>query len=84
MKSFPNPFISELTFDFKVNQSRKVSVRIYDARGTFVAIAFEGVVPEGDFRQTWNGSKLASGLYVAQLCDTEGNVIQSTKLIKTQ
>ena len=84
MKSFPNPFQDQTTFQFKVNQATKAVLRIYDARGNFVATAFSGYLSEGDFTQVWNAANLPSGLYFANLYDSNGGLLQSGKLIKSE
>lgn len=84
MKNFPNPFLDQTTFQFKVNQATKGTLRIYNAQGNYVATAFSGILPEGDFTHTWNTGSLASGMYIANLYDSNGNLLQSGKLIKTQ
>jgi Domain of unknown function (DUF4331)/Secretion system C-terminal sorting domain len=84
MKNFPNPFLDETTFTFKINQNTKANLRIYDARGNFVATAFQGDLQEGEFSFSWNSSNLPSGLYVAQLLNANGQLLQTNKLIKVQ
>jgi hypothetical protein len=84
MKNFPNPFLDETTFSFKINQNTKANLRIYDARGNFIATAFQGDLQEGEFSFSWNSSNLPSGLYVAQLLSANGQLLQTNKLIKVQ
>jgi len=85
MKNYPNPFLDQTTFQFKVNQATKATLRIYDAQGSYVATAFSGNLSEGDFTHTWTGaSSLPSGLYIANLYDSNGNLLQSGKLIKSK
>jgi hypothetical protein len=85
MKNYPNPFVNETTFQFKVNQPTRATLRIYDAQGSYVATAFSGNLSEGDFTHTWTGaSNLPSGLYIANLYDLNGNLLQSGKMIKSK
>ncbi|MFN0036314.1 MAG: DUF4331 family protein [Saprospiraceae bacterium] len=84
MKNFPNPFLNQTTFQFKVNQATKATLRIYDAQGNYVATAYSGNLLEGDFTHTWNAANLPSGIYLANLYDSSGNLLQSGKLLKTQ
>lgn len=84
MKNFPNPFLDQTTFQFKVSQATRGTLRIYNAQGNYVATAFSGNLPEGDFTHTWNTGSLPSGMYIANLYDLNGNLLQSGRLIKTQ
>jgi len=85
MKNFPNPFLDQTTFQFKVNQDTKVTLRIYDAQGSYVVTAFSGNLSEGDFTHTWSGAaNLPPGLYFANLYDSNGNLLQSGKMIKSR
>jgi hypothetical protein len=84
MKNFPNPFLDETTFSFKINQNTKATLRIYDSRGNFIATAFQGDLQEGEFSFSWDSSNLPSGLYVAQLLSANGQLLQTNKMIKVQ
>lgn len=82
MKNFPNPFGNETTFQFRVNRATNATLRIYNAQGNYVATAFTGFLPEGDATQVWNTGNLPAGMYIANLYDTQGNLLQSGKLLK--
>jgi hypothetical protein len=82
MKNYPNPFQSQTTFAFKVNQATNTTIRIFDVRGTYIATAFSGFLPEGEHTQTWNAANLPAGVYVANVYDGNGALLQSAKLLK--
>jgi hypothetical protein len=82
MKNYPNPFQGQTTFVFKVNEDTDVTIRIFDVRGVYVATAFSGYLPEGEHTQTWNTANLPAGLYIANVYDDYGNLLQSGKLMK--
>jgi hypothetical protein len=82
MKNYPNPFTTETTFQFHVNQPMNVLVRVFDARGVLVATPFIGFVPEGESTINWQTANLEPGLYVANLYDANGTLLQTAKLIK--
>jgi len=84
MKNYPNPFRSQTTFAFKVNQATEISVQIYDISGKFVTTAYTGYQQEGEFKFDFQASGLTPGMYVAQLLDGQGRLLQSGKLIKTE
>ncbi|MEQ1746418.1 MAG: DUF4331 family protein [Saprospiraceae bacterium] len=82
MKNYPNPFQSQTTFEFKVNQATDVTIRVFNLSGVLVATPFSGYLPEGEHTQTWNSAQLPAGFYVANLYDGYGNLLQTGKLLK--
>lgn len=82
MKNYPNPFQSQTTFEFKVNQATDVTIRIFDVRGAYVATPFSGYLSEGEYTHNWNAANLPAGLYVANVYDGYGNLLQSGKMVK--
>ena len=82
MKNYPNPFQSQTTFAFKVNQATDVTIRIVDLRGAYVATAFSGYLTEGEHVQNWNAANLPAGFYLANVYDGYGNLLQTGKLVK--
>jgi hypothetical protein len=83
MKNFPNPFLDQTTFQFKITAPTKATLRVYNAQGVYVATAFTGDLPVGEFSHNWNAAGLPAGLYITQLYDNKGNLLQSGKLMKT-
>ncbi len=84
MKNFPNPYTTQTTFQFKVNTAMNITVRVYDVRGAYVATPYTGFVSEGEFQQVWNSGNTPPGIYIANLYDAAGHLLQSGKLVKTQ
>jgi hypothetical protein len=82
MRNYPNPFQQQTTFAFKVNQASDVTIRITDIRGAYVATAFSGYLPEGEHTQNWNAAALPAGIYIANVYDGYGNLLQAGKLVK--
>ena len=82
MTNYPNPFTTQTTFKFQVNQASKLSLRVFDVQGKLVAEVFQGFRPAGEFLQNWNAAGLMPGMYIAQLYDGDGRLIQSGKLMK--
>ena len=67
---FPNPFKESLTFNMQLPDNTKVTVIIYDNKGTQVAVPYNGIV-SGDFNLRWNASELATGIYIAKVITPE-------------
>ena len=84
MKNYPNPFSTQTTFEFLVNRPSNINVRVYDIQGKYIATAYSGFQQEGQFKYTWNTGNLRPGVYVANLYDGNGNLLQSGKLLKPE
>lgn len=84
MKNFPNPFTTQTTFQFRVNQPMHGTLRVFNAQGAYVATPFDGFLAEGEVNQTWNASSLPPGIYVANLYDDAGRLVQTGKIVKAQ
>ncbi|MBP6828927.1 MAG: DUF4331 family protein, partial [Saprospiraceae bacterium] len=84
MKNYPNPFSTQTTFHFLVNQPTTISVRVFDLQGRYVTTAYSGPQQKGEFKYTWNTGDLRPGMYVANLYDSNGNLLQSAKLVKPE
>lgn len=75
---YPNPAQSEVTVDFDVTQSNRVSIKLHDIRGRIVTQkSFENVT--GRFSEKLGLEKLTSGLYLMQI--SNGNHQITKKLI---
>ncbi len=72
MSNFPNPFTAGTTIRYTLPQAGRVWLRVFDVRGREVTELVGQVQAQGDHYVTWDGrsydgSRLASGLYVARL-----------------
>jgi hypothetical protein len=66
-QNFPNPFNPVTNIKYSVLKSGQVSLRVYNTLGQLVATIFEGVQQVGTYRVNFDGSKIASGVYVYRL-----------------
>jgi Domain of unknown function (DUF4331)/Secretion system C-terminal sorting domain len=82
MKNYPNPFHTQTTFKFQVNQAANLTLRVVDLQGKLVAEVYQGYRPEGEFIFDWNTSTLTPGIYIANLYESNGRLLQSGKLLK--
>ncbi len=78
-QNYPNPFNPLTNFEFQVADLVFVSLRVYDLLGREVAVLVDEVKPAGNYKITFNGSNLASGIYLYRLA--AGNFIQTRKMI---
>ncbi len=72
MQPFPNPFSSELSVDYELNRSARVSIGVYDLNGRCLFQTEEGRQPAGRHPWRWtatdrSGQPLPGGLYVLRL-----------------
>jgi len=83
MIGFPNPFMSNASFRYKIKSQSKVSIEIYDLNGKLMTVMNEGVKPSGEYTVNWSSGNLSSGNYFAKLI-VNGKQIQTVKMIKSE
>jgi len=68
LTTFPNPFAQELTINFKVPQTQKVSLKVYDSQGQEITTLFQGEAKAAqEYACQWQAGKSAPGIYILQL-----------------
>jgi len=82
--NYPNPFSSYTTIDYQLAKETKVSLAIYDIRGTLITTLVDQKQPQGHYKVEWNGNdKLGnsseSGLYVCKI--VAGDFNKSIKML---
>jgi flagellar hook assembly protein FlgD len=82
----PNPFINQLTIDFKIAVETHLTIRIFDSNGKQVNTLVANSFVPGLHQLVWNGNDYAGnevkpGIYVVQLRSTNGSPV-SFKIIK--
>ena len=65
--AFPNPFNPTTTINYALPEAAKVSLTIYDISGRLVAELVDGWREAGTHDITFDGSALASGVYIYSL-----------------
>jgi hypothetical protein len=63
----PNPFNPSTAASYKVQVASHVSLKVYDTAGRLVATLAEGWREAGEYKATFDGSGLPSGMYVYRL-----------------
>jgi len=71
-QNYPNPFNPTTRIEYSVPQNEFVSLKVYNVLGQEVATLFEGTQRNGNYSVTFDGSKLASGVYIYRLQSSEG------------
>jgi choice-of-anchor B domain-containing protein len=77
-QNFPNPFNPSTNIEFRVPDSRFVSLKVYDALGNEVATLVNEVKSAGTYEVSFEAFNLPSGIYFAKL--TSGNQIKIIKM----
>jgi hypothetical protein len=78
-QNFPNPFNPTTQLKYSIKENGLVTLKVYDVLGQEVATLFVGQQTAGDYTATFDGSKLASGIYFYRL--QAGSFSQTKKMI---
>ncbi len=78
-RSFPNPFNSEITFQFNLEKSSYVVLEIFNSMGQLINTLVNEKLNEGIHNYDWNAVKLSAGIYTYTL-KTE-SLINTDKII---
>lgn len=66
-QNYPNPFNPITQVNYSVPQQEYISLKVYNLLGQEVATLFEGIRQPGNYEATFDGSGLASGVYIYRL-----------------
>jgi hypothetical protein len=78
-QNYPNPFNPSTLIRYQVPAAVRVTLVVFDMLGREVATLENGVHQAGTYTVTFNGSGLASGVYLYRL--RAGNFVESKKLL---
>jgi len=86
-KVYPNPFNSRIRFSLNLKKSENMSIDIFSIAGKLIKSLYTGHTNPGKFEIEWNGkdnyqTKVASGIYFAQIRTNDINKIVKLTLIK--
>ena len=77
--AYPNPFNAATTISYNLNTAGTVNLDIFDLLGRKVAQLVNDYQTPGQYRITWRGDEVGSGVYFARL--QAGGQTQSQKLV---
>ncbi len=66
-QNYPNPFNPATNIEYKVPEASNVKVTIYDALGKQVEVLVDGYQNAGTYTLKFDGSNLASGIYLCRM-----------------
>jgi photosystem II stability/assembly factor-like uncharacterized protein len=78
-QNYPNPFNPTTKIEFSIQNSEFLTLKVYDLLGREVAVLVKGQMDPGAHQIRFDGSGLASGIYVYRL--SAGNLVQSKKML---
>ena len=81
-QNYPNPFNPATAIRYTLPASSWVSLKVYDTAGRLVTTLVEGQQEAGAHSVTFDGSRLASGLYFLKLQVEESNAVKKLMLMK--
>ena len=82
-QNYPNPFNPSTTIEFSINKSSNISLSIYDITGRLVTNVINSAnFASGNYKITFDASKLASGTYIYTLKNGEQQLSKKMTLIK--
>ena len=81
-QNYPNPFNQETTIEFSLNDRKHVKVEIYDSIGRKIATLLDEPIESGFHSVDFDGSGLASGMYLYRITTNEASITRKMLLIK--
>ena len=85
-QNYPNPFNPVTTISFSISERSSVSLKVYDLLGKEVSVLVNEEKNAGTYNVSFDGSRLASGVYLYRLrTDTgsefSGNSVETRKML---
>jgi hypothetical protein len=78
-QNYPNPFNPATVIRYRVPAVRNVKLAVHDLLGREVAVLVDEKQPPGTYQATFDGTGLASGVYMVRL--SAGDFVQTRKML---
>jgi len=78
-QNYPNPFNPETDISFILSHEAGVKLQVFDMLGRAVATVYEGRLPAGIHTYSFDGSRVASGVYLYRL--SAGDQVETRKMV---
>jgi PKD repeat protein len=79
LQNWPNPFNPSTEISFSLPEASRVSLEVYNVMGQKVATLVKGHLDAGEHSFTFNGSGIASGVYLYRL--EAGSSVETRKML---
>jgi hypothetical protein len=81
-QNYPNPFNPTTTFEFKLPQAGQVRLAVFDLSGRLINTVVDGFRDAGVHKVAFDGSGLASGIYIYRLTAADYTASGKMMLLK--
>jgi len=81
-QNYPNPFNPTTTIDFQLPRKEHVSIEIFNILGQRVTRLVDETLPAGSHSVVFDGSSLASGVYLYRLATDKSQISRKMVMIK--
>jgi beta-xylosidase len=78
-QNYPNPFNPTTEIRYQMPGVSHISLKVFDLLGQEVATLFEGIRQQGNYEATFDGNKLAAGVYLYRL--SANGFVKTKKLL---
>jgi hypothetical protein len=78
-QNYPNPFNPNTEIEYNLPKNSFVTLKVYNSIGQVVATLVNTEMPAGKYTSTFDGARVASGVYFYTM--TAGNFTQTNKMI---
>jgi hypothetical protein len=82
LNPYPNPFNTQITFEFEVPRASDIVLKLYDVQGRVIDIVAQGRYSIGHHNLYWNGSNISSGIYFLRMQAEDFSDCRKVILIK--
>ena len=82
LKVNPNPFSNYVTIQFNLPATKKISINLYDTKGSLVKKVYEGEKPAGLQRLSIDGANIANGIYFCEILINKQRILRKLVLQK--
>jgi hypothetical protein len=69
-QNYPNPFNPSTTIRYQIPDAARVTLKVFDMLSRQVAVLADGMREAGYYTATFDGSRLASGIYFVRITST--------------
>lgn len=82
IRAYPNPFNNQSAIEYSLENAGNVILSVYDVQGRIVVNLADGWRPAGDYRVTFEGKDLPSGVYFVKLQTRMETRMQKMVMVK--
>jgi serine protease len=82
LPNHPNPFRSATTIGFRLGRDERVTLEVFNPLGQRVAVLADQRQPAGEYTLSFDGSALASGVYIYRLQTDSGVAVRRMVLLR--